>query len=147
MNNYFWHIAVGIVLLTSVAAVSAMMMATTEQPADLTPDNEDSQIIITPTEDEHLLEELPPHLTEPTPPPTERPPVTTPTPTSPTECFVGGCSSQVCTSNPDIISTCEWRAEYACYRTATCEVQPSGQCGWTPTNELNSCLANPPAEM
>ncbi|MES2470799.1 MAG: hypothetical protein V4526_01030 [Patescibacteria group bacterium] len=55
-------------------------------------------------------------------------------------CYVGGCSSQICSDNPDIASTCEFREEYACYRTAKCERQSSGSCGWTPTAELNSCL-------
>ena len=57
------------------------------------------------------------------------------------ECQVGGCSSQVCHEpGEDVITTCEWRPEYACYRDATCERQPDGTCGWTPTEELNSCL-------
>lgn len=61
---------------------------------------------------------------------------------SPVECVVGGCSSQVCSEagGDPIVTTCEWRPEYACYQTATCEVQPNGQCGWTPTEELNTCL-------
>ncbi len=58
-------------------------------------------------------------------------------------CFVGGCSSQYCSDQEGLISTCEWRDEYACYQTATCERQPDGQCGWTPTPELNACLADP----
>lgn len=56
-------------------------------------------------------------------------------------CFVGGCSSQICSENPDAISTCEWREEYGCYRNATCERQASGECGWTDTPELAQCLA------
>lgn len=60
-------------------------------------------------------------------------------------CYVGGCSSQLCTEDPQAISTCEFRAEYACYRGARCERQASGACGWTPTPELTRCLANPPA--
>ncbi|MEX0933373.1 MAG: Gmad2 immunoglobulin-like domain-containing protein, partial [Candidatus Paceibacterota bacterium] len=36
-------------------------------------------------------------------------------------CFVGGCSSQICSENPDMMSTCEWREEYGCYANATCE--------------------------
>jgi len=55
-------------------------------------------------------------------------------------CYVGGCSSQICSDDPDVITTCEFREEYACYRTATCERQATGQCGWTPTDELNQCL-------
>ncbi|MBA3392727.1 MAG: hypothetical protein H0T89_08790 [Deltaproteobacteria bacterium] len=56
-------------------------------------------------------------------------------------CFVGGCSSQICSDQEGVISTCEWRAEYACYQAATCERQATGECGWTPTPELNTCLA------
>lgn len=60
------------------------------------------------------------------------------------ECFSGGCSGQICSDDPNVISTCEWRAEYACYQSATCERQSSGECGWTQTSELQACLANPP---
>lgn len=55
-------------------------------------------------------------------------------------CFVGGCSGQLCTDQPDAASTCEWRDEYACYQSATCERQGDGQCGWTKTAELEKCL-------
>jgi hypothetical protein len=60
---------------------------------------------------------------------------------APIACHVGGCSGQLCVGpgEPDI-TTCEWRPEYACYRDATCAVQPSGRCGWTPTPELQACL-------
>jgi hypothetical protein len=59
-------------------------------------------------------------------------------------CYVGGCSSQICSDQEGVISTCEWRDEYACYQTASCERQPDGQCGWTPTAELDACLAEHP---
>ena len=56
-------------------------------------------------------------------------------------CRVGGCSSQLCVGPGDPgFSTCEWRQEYACYRSATCELQDDGGCGWTPTEELKRCL-------
>jgi eight-cysteine-cluster-containing protein len=57
-------------------------------------------------------------------------------------CYVGGCSGQICSDREGVISTCEWREEYACYQTATCERQFDGQCGWTPTPELDACLAD-----
>lgn len=60
------------------------------------------------------------------------------------ECFVGGCSGQVCSDQPGVISTCEWRPEYACYDDAACARQANGECGWTPSPELAACLANPP---
>jgi hypothetical protein len=59
-------------------------------------------------------------------------------------CVVGGCSGQLCTDDPSMISTCEYRPEYACYASATCARQETGECGWTETSELRSCLANPP---
>lgn len=72
-------------------------------------------------------------------------PQNTPVVTDPQgKCYVGGCSAQVCSDQPDMASTCEYRAEYACYKTAKCERQASGQCGWTPTQTLAMCLANPP---
>lgn len=61
-------------------------------------------------------------------------------PADPT-CFVGGCSGQICSDDEGVISTCEWREEYACYQTATCERQVDGACGWTATPELEACLA------
>ena len=63
-------------------------------------------------------------------------------------CAVAGCSSQLCVSADeanDIVTTCEYRAEYACYREASCEPQANGECGWTQTAELRQCLANPSA--
>ncbi|MGZ8216603.1 DUF6748 domain-containing protein [Methylomagnum sp.] len=59
---------------------------------------------------------------------------------TPKSCHVGGCSGQICSDQADMASTCEWRSEYACYRTARCERQTGGQCGWTPTQELADCL-------
>ena len=58
-------------------------------------------------------------------------------------CVVSGCSRQVC-AEQEVMTTCEWRDEYACYRTARCERQADGKCGWTPTGELKRCLASPP---
>jgi len=58
------------------------------------------------------------------------------------DCFIGGCSAQICSEHEGVVSTCIANPEYVCYQTATCERQSSGQCGWTPTAELNSCLAS-----
>lgn len=55
-------------------------------------------------------------------------------------CYVGGCSSQICSDQKDVASTCEFREEYACYKTAECKRQADGKCGWTDTKELRSCL-------
>jgi hypothetical protein len=55
-------------------------------------------------------------------------------------CMKTGCSSQVC-SDQEQITTCEWRAEYACYQKASCERQRDGNCGFTRTPELAACLS------
>jgi hypothetical protein len=54
-------------------------------------------------------------------------------------CIKTGCSSQIC-SDHNVISTCEFRPEYACYQKATCERQSDGNCGFTKTPELTECL-------
>jgi len=59
-------------------------------------------------------------------------------------CFVGGCSSEVCSDQEGVITTCEFHPEYACYQSATCARQADGNCGWTQTAELQACIANPP---
>lgn len=59
----------------------------------------------------------------------------------PAPCFVGGCSGQICSEHEGVISTCEWRPEYACYQEASCARQADGACGWTETPELTTCLA------
>ncbi|MBX4198996.1 hypothetical protein KW800_01830 [Candidatus Parcubacteria bacterium] len=61
------------------------------------------------------------------------------------KCYVGGCSSQICSDEPNAVSTCEYTAAYACYKTAKCERQSTGKCGWTPSTALNMCLKNPPS--
>lgn len=55
-------------------------------------------------------------------------------------CYIGGCSAQICSDQKDVVSTCEYREAYACYKTATCERQSNGQCGWTQTPGLAACL-------
>ena len=59
---------------------------------------------------------------------------------APGKCYIGGCSSQLCSDTPDMVSTCEWREAYACYQGARCERQATGACGWTPTPQLTACL-------
>jgi eight-cysteine-cluster-containing protein len=61
------------------------------------------------------------------------------------ECRATGCSGTVCSAE-DVVTTCEFRPEYACYQDATCAAQSDGQCGWTMTPELEACLADPPDE-
>lgn len=54
-------------------------------------------------------------------------------------CMRTGCSGQLCADMP-LGSTCEFRAEYACYASASCERQTDGTCGWTPTPALTACI-------
>ncbi len=55
------------------------------------------------------------------------------------ECVVSGCSGQIC-AEEEMVSTCEYRPEYTCYKTASCERQQDGSCGWTQTAVLTFCL-------
>jgi|SRR3989344_1432829 len=57
-------------------------------------------------------------------------------------CYIGGCSGQICSGEKDVASTCEYKEEYACYKSAICARQADGQCGWTQTQELRDCLGN-----
>jgi eight-cysteine-cluster-containing protein len=60
-------------------------------------------------------------------------------------CAPTGCSNTVCAEvGSNIMTTCEYKDSYACYKTATCERQADGKCGWTETPELTACLASPP---
>lgn len=54
-------------------------------------------------------------------------------------CRRTGCSGQIC-ADEEMVSTCEYREEYACYKDAACERQPDGKCGWTPTESLRLCV-------
>lgn len=62
------------------------------------------------------------------------------------KCVVGGCSMQFCVDQKEItqlVSTCEYRPAYACYRNAVCERnRDSGQCSWKVDNQLALCLQN-----
>jgi len=60
-------------------------------------------------------------------------------------CRPTGCSSQVC-SDRDVVTTCEFQPEYACYKEAVCERQSNGACGWTRTDAFESCVAQAVAE-
>ena len=55
-------------------------------------------------------------------------------------CRATGCSGQVC-SDTDVMTSCDWRPEYACYATAMCTRQTNGNCGWVMDDALRSCLA------
>lgn len=61
------------------------------------------------------------------------------------ECAVGGCSGQICGEKGEadnMVTNCMWTEAYACYQSARCEKQTSGQCGWTETDDLKMCLMN-----
>lgn len=63
------------------------------------------------------------------------------------DCIRTGCSGIICTEpGNEQITTCEYKPEYACYEQASCERQADGTCGWTQTEALASCLANPPGQ-
>jgi hypothetical protein len=57
-------------------------------------------------------------------------------------CYVGGCSSELCSDKPGTVSNCIYRSEFACYKETKCERQVSGQCGWTQTDAFKVCLTN-----
>ena len=62
------------------------------------------------------------------------------------DCIITGCSGQVCASEP-VITTCEWREEYACYHDpniTTCGCN-QGTCGWAQTPELEACRSGYPS--
>ncbi len=69
-------------------------------------------------------------------------PATSTKPVTQARCYVGGCSGQICSDQPDMVSTCEYREAYGCYKStgAKCERQSTGQCGWTQTTELAQCI-------
>ncbi len=56
-------------------------------------------------------------------------------------CKKTGCSGHIC-AEQDMITTCEWQPDYACYQQAECKRQANGQCGFTQTAALQACLAN-----
>ena len=59
-------------------------------------------------------------------------------------CVVAGCSQELCTDADDgpTASVCMVEPSYACYaKLSACKRQPDGQCGWTPTPELERCIA------
>lgn len=69
-----------------------------------------------------------------------------PPPTNDKSCMRGGCSGELCTdAGPEpAVSNCLYVPKFACYKTARCARQADGACGWTQTEELRTCLAQPP---
>lgn len=59
----------------------------------------------------------------------------------PDECRPTGCNGEICASQ-DVASPCVALPEFACYQeVGICAMQTWGQCGWTPTPELDECLS------
>jgi hypothetical protein len=54
-------------------------------------------------------------------------------------CVVSGCNSEIC-EDTGWASVCIWNPVFACFRTATCEPQADGQCGWTRDDALRECV-------
>ncbi len=112
-------------------------------------DANNGSIVVTPT---------PAYVYDPAPvvvPPAPKPVIQQPTSPKPAPvavpgaCYVGGCSGQICSDQPAMASTCEFREEYACYKSniTTCERQANGQCGWTQTAALAQCLEENPQQI
>lgn len=55
------------------------------------------------------------------------------------KCVISGCSSEMC-SDDHVVTNCIYQEHFICYQDALCEIQPSGVCGWTPTEDLQACL-------
>lgn len=58
------------------------------------------------------------------------------------DCSVGGCSGQICTTKEkaaSIITTCEWKEEYMCYQKTRCSCI-NGICKWEETKEFVECV-------
>lgn len=52
-----------------------------------------------------------------------------------------GCGPDVCApEGASVVSICDMRPEYECIKYKKCEVQSSGQCGFTQTPESTACL-------
>lgn len=61
---------------------------------------------------------------------------------SDSECSTAGCSGQICTTKEkanDIITTCEYKAEYDCYKLTSCGCA-NGKCNWVVTQDFSKCL-------
>jgi hypothetical protein len=61
------------------------------------------------------------------------------------DCVTAGCSGTIC-GDPeevsDILTSCEYRSEYACYKQhGICERDANDQCGWRDSQALKDCIA------
>jgi hypothetical protein len=55
-------------------------------------------------------------------------------------CKIAGCNNELCVdSDEEVFSACTSDRANICLADATCEVQMSGDCGWTYTDSINVC--------
>ncbi|MBI4149522.1 eight-cysteine-cluster domain-containing protein [Candidatus Woesearchaeota archaeon] len=60
------------------------------------------------------------------------------------DCLTGGCSGQICGAKERVkglITTCEWREEYACLRLTSCSCI-NNTCQWEENNNYGDCISN-----
>jgi len=60
------------------------------------------------------------------------------------DCLVAGCSGQLCVPRdkaPSVISTCEWKDEYACYAEDSCLCR-NNKCQWAGSEQFVECIQN-----
>jgi eight-cysteine-cluster-containing protein len=62
---------------------------------------------------------------------------------SDSDCTTGGCSGTICQAkkSPPVITTCEYRPEYACYRQIQCGCV-NGACTWKEDANFKTCVKN-----
>jgi len=74
--------------------------------------------------------------------PTDSQPEITPRKETDKKCKIGGCNGEICQNadDEDIMSICQYKDEFACYKNTDCTVQSDGNCGWTQSEELVNCL-------
>ena len=56
-------------------------------------------------------------------------------------CIISGCNREIC-AEEEMSSICVYNEKFACYKTAVCETQMDGNCGWTMTADLKECLGS-----
>ncbi len=54
-------------------------------------------------------------------------------------CVISGCNSEIC-AEEEMASACLYLEKFACFKSATCEIQEDEKCGWTLDEKLESCL-------
>jgi hypothetical protein len=86
--------------------------------------------------------QAPPPSPSPAPAPGATEPSPAPDPGAAAACEPTGCSNTICAeAGKGVMSTCEFKAEYACYSKAKCEKQADGSCGWTRSADFDACIA------